>query len=407
MKSFLRWKLSGLWKDRFGGVMVYAAITAPVVIGIVGLSVDTGIWYAQKRLTQSAADSAAMAASLEVLRSDGDADAITAAAIADAANHGYNTSEVAVNFLGNNRVEVIVTRSTPGSLSQVIFTETTNVQARAVAEAAVNDGCVWSLNPSVSGAVRVSGGAEVNLGCGVISNSGDPSGIEQNGSACLTATKLKVVGGASGDCLYPQPIAGVPPVADPLAALEGPIYTPCTGGGPPNNCNGNQDCTFNPGLYCTNINITTNGTATFNPGLYILDAAALSIGGQSTVNGIDVSFYLTENGGPNDDITIAGGANVTLSAPSNGDLPGILFYQDRNATGNITHNLTGGATMQIEGIVYFPSVDIAFSGGSALQSSAAIIIADEVSFTGDAFMGGFENSPILGNPLLTQARLVE
>ena len=125
------------------------------------------------------------------------------------------------------------------------------------------------------------------------------------------------------------------------------------------------------------------------------------------MNGIDVSFYLTENGGPNDDITIAGGANVTLSAPSGGELPGILFYQDRNATGNITHNLTGGSTMQLEGIIYFPSTDISFSGGSTLQSSAAIIIADEVSFTGDAFMGGFENSPILGNPLLIQAWLVE
>ncbi len=98
---------------------------------------------------------------------------------------------------------------------------------------------------------------------------------------------------------------------------------------------------------------------------------------------------------------------MTLSAPSDGDLPGILFYQDRNSASNITHNLTGGSTMQLEGVLYFPSTDVAFSGGSSVQSSAAVIIADEVNFTGDAFLGGFENSPILGNPLLTQARLVE
>ncbi len=100
-------------------------------------------------------------------------------------------------------------------------------------------------------------------------------------------------------------------------------------------------------------------------------------------------------------------ASATLSAPNGGELPGILFYHDRGATGNITHNLTGGSTMQLEGIVYFPSVDMVFSGGSLLQSAGAIIIADEISFTGNAFLGGFENSPILGNPLLIRARLLE
>ena len=71
MKRITFKRLSGLWKGRAGGVLVYVAIAAPVLIGLAGASVDIGLWYASKRLAQSAADSAAMAAALESVRSDG------------------------------------------------------------------------------------------------------------------------------------------------------------------------------------------------------------------------------------------------------------------------------------------------------------------------------------------------
>jgi hypothetical protein len=66
--------------------------------------------------------------------------------------------------------------------------------------------------------------------------------------------------------------------------------------------------------------------------------------------------------------------------------------------------------MQLNGIIYFPTVDMSFAGGSALNNSASIIIADEVTFSGDAFLGGFTTAPgnaILGNALMLQATLVE
>ena len=66
--------------------------------------------------------------------------------------------------------------------------------------------------------------------------------------------------------------------------------------------------------------------------------------------------------------------------------------------------------MQLNGIIYFPTVDMTFTGGSALYNSASIIIADEVTFIGDAFLGGFTTAPgnnILGNALMLQATLLE
>ena len=412
MKHLLGKRLSGLWRDRMGGIFIYAAIAAPVVIGAAGLSVDIGLWYANKRLVQSAVDSAALAGALELRRSDGDSDSIRDAVHADALINGFSTAQ------GDNidvdvdtpEVEVTITRTVPGLLSQVVFTETTNVQARAVAKASVNDSCIWSLNGNASGALTVSGSAQVDLSCGVIANSSDLSGIDENGTGCLTGTEIKIVGGTGGDCINPTAETGIDPVDDPLAALEAPPYTPCGGGGPPTNLSGIADYTLNPGVYCGDIKITTSGTATFNPGLYVLDGVGLTINGASNVYGDGTSFYLSQKGGVADDITISGGATVILSAPSDGPLPGILFYHDRNGSGNIVHNLTGGANMQLNGIIYFPTTDLKFTGGAELSESASIIIADEVTFTGDVHLGGFTTAPgnaILGNSLMLQATLVE
>ncbi len=419
MKRYPLKRLTRLWKGRAGGVFVYFAIAAPVLIGLAGASIDIGLWYANKRLAQSAADSAALAGALELRRTDEtDANAIHAdvetAVNLDATINGYsagNGDSIVVDTSNSPRVAVTITRPTPGLLSQVVFTEQTNVAARAVAQADVNDSCIWSLNPSASGAVTVQGNAQVDLGCGVIANSGSGAGINENGTGCLNATEVKVVGGTGGDCINPTAGTGIDPIDDPLAALQAPSYVnppcinqpPVTGGGP-------NPQFLNPGVYCNQLMINTTRKVILNPGLYVLDGASLSISGNSDVEGTDVSFYLTENGNVNDDITISGGAKVILSAPSDGPLPGILFYQDRNTTANITHNLTGGADMQLNGIIYFPNTDLNFTGGATLTQSASIIIADEVTFTGDVHLGDFDKAPgnaILGNALMLQATLVE
>ena len=144
-----------------------------------------------------------------------------------------------------------------------------------------------------------------------------------------------------------------------------------------------------------NANDNTNGDANSNDN-----------GNSNTNDNVNANV----NGNVNDNITIAGGATVVLSAPSDGPLPGILFYHDRNGSGNITHTLTGGANMQLNGIIYFPTTDLVFTGGAELNESASIIIADEVTFTGDVYLGGFTTAPgnaILGNSLMLQATLLE
>jgi Flp pilus assembly protein TadG len=363
MKHFLGERLTKLWRDRAGGMFVYAAIAAPVMIGAAGLSVDVGLWYANKRLIQSAVDSAAIAGALELRRSNGDTTSIANVVNADALLNGFSAADgdtIVVDASTSPLVEVTITRGVPGLLSQVVFTETTNVQARAVARADVNDSCIWSLNPTEAAAINVVGSADVTLGCGMLANTSDPDGIWKEGSGCLAASEFKVAGGYddtlnSGCTLNPVPQTSIPPVDDPLASLPAPSYTNCVGGGPPVNLSGTADYTVAAGEHCTNINITTSGTVTFEPGIHIFDGAALNIQGGSTVEGSEVFFYWSENGGVNDGLDVAGGADVTLSAPTTGTYAGILVYQDRNTAPGVTHKLTGGSTMDLDGIVYTPS----------------------------------------------------
>ena len=417
MKHFLGKRLTRLWRDRSGGLLIYAAIAAPVMIGTAGLSVDIGLWYANKRLAQSAVDSAALAGALELRRSNGDTTSIEDVVEADALINGFsaaNGDTIVVDSSDSPRVAVTITRGVPALLSQLVFTETTNVQARAVARADINDTCIWSLNPTEEKTINVSGNADVALGCGMLANTDDPDGIHKEGSGCLAASEYKVAGGYdeslnSGCALDPVPETGIAPADDPLASLPSPSYTNCVGGGPPVNLNGSADYTVGAGVHCTNINISTSGIVTFAPGIHIFDGAKLHINGSANVEGTEVSFYWSENGAVNDGFDISGGATVNLSAPTTGSYAGILMYQDRNTTASVVHKLNGGSTMVLDGIIYAPTTKVEFTGGSASDSTSIMVIADSVKLGGGGatFLGDFDTSTIMNNVLMLQAQLVE
>ena len=406
-------------QDRSGAAIAYVAVMAPVLAGLAGLAVDTGMWYAQSRNAQAAADSAAVAGALEVLRSGSNESMVVAAAHDDLAVYGYSTANgdgITVNFPPDSgpyknamdKVEVIVSRPAFRTLSAVFLDQDPNVAARAVGVADINDTCVWSLNPSDPATVSVSGTADVSLGCGVFVNSSDPgAALDESGSGCLTATKLKVVGGASGDCLNPSPLTGASPISDPMASVQAPPYTPgpCSGVFNGGTYNGGT-VNLTPGTYCGAIKAVSDVTINFAPGLYVFDdAGTLDIGAQATVTGIDVSFYITPDATKG--IKINGGASVTLKAPPDGPLPGILFYHDRASTSTVTHQITGGANMTLEGIIYFPSHDLQFAGGATLNTSSSMIVASTVSFTGNTVLDDLSGSSASANPLLITAGLVE
>ena len=421
--------LKRFWKERSGGVLIYTALAVPVLLGAAGLAVDAGLWYANKRVVQAAADAGAVAGALEIMRLNQDPDEpdITEAdildiAVASGGDNGYQEAagdtmdvnyppETGSHIGAGDAVEVIVQRPVNVFLARILFEEDVTVGARAVAVVDVNDTCMWGLNPTERNAIKISGSANVNLPCGIISNSNDPAeSIGVDGSGCVHATKIKAAGGANGNCMHPNALEYVNPVKDPFASTGMPTFGGCDN--PANIRVGTGDTVTldaegNGGqlVLCGKIDVT-GGTLDFTPGEYILDGAGMSFSG-GEINGADVSFYLTADSGQGDSISISADSLVDLTAPWDGQNPGVLFYQDRDSPTNIQHSFTGGANMNVEGILYFPNQDLKFAGGTAIDPVTTLIVADTIEFTGNTEVDDFDGSAIAANPLLITVTLVE
>jgi hypothetical protein len=410
-------------------VLIYSAFMIPVILGVSGLSVDVGSWYANKRVAQAAADAGALAGALEVMRinQNPDSDEITEAEItviaaAIASENGYDDDagdtievnyppESGPNAGAEDSVEVIVRRPASVFLARILFDEEVTVAGRAVAAGAVDDTCMWALNKTKKNAVKISGGAQVNMPCGILSNSNDPSeSLGVDGGGCVTATVIKTAGQSNGECINPASLDGGPQVNDPFANMMPPSFGPCTNHSNIK-VNSGDTVTLQPGTYCGKIDVSGGtlifGTDADGNGQYVLDGAGLTVTSDSNVSGTDVSFYITEDSGQGDNITIAAGADVDLSAPWDGENPGVLFYQDRGSPPNIQHNFSGGANMNLEGVLYFPNQDLQFSGGTTIDPVTTLIVADSIDFVGTTEVDDFDGSAIRANPNLITVQLVK
>ncbi|MDH3738408.1 MAG: Tad domain-containing protein, partial [Alphaproteobacteria bacterium] len=390
-----------------------------VFIGTMGLAVDVAGWQAQKRELQSIVDAAALGGALERLRVG--PSSVAPAAILEAQTNGYlglplddlqvyYPPATGIRIGAGDSVEVTLQRQTPTLFSHIIMPNTALVSARAVAVAASNNTCVYALNQTAQGALTVTGAAVVNLDCGVFVNSEDEDALVHSGAGCLIADPLEAVGGDATACAFPEPTVGMYPIEDPLEALQTPAPLPICTDNSSAPYTGSVDVTLDPCVFTGQLTFNSTGTLHFNPGLYVFDGAGITFSTGSTVTGTGVHFYLTENNdSPSEKINIQANANITLTAGTTNDygMQGVLIYHDRNAGGDINHNLAGGANMDLDGILYFPAADLHYEGGSTFDTNASIIIADEVTITGGTALGDLDGSAASTNLLLISSKLVE
>ena len=419
--------LTRLKKDVRGGVMVYTAMILPVAVGSIGLAVDVASWHLQAKSVQAAADAAAMGAALEIMRTSS-TNAVSAGHEA-AGKHGFVDGVAGASVVINNppqapsvnagaadSAEAIVRRPASGFLSGIFGSGGEQmIEARAVAQSAINDTCIWVLSKTAQGALTISGTANVNLECGAFSNSAHNQALIQTGSSTLTTTKIKTVGVSPGVVdnggILGNPVitTGVSHVSDPLAWLPAPAYDPtCDKNGPTN-----TSTTFSPqgdGFFviCGKITVNNGVIVEFNPGIYVLQEVSMVVHGGGTLRGTapGVHFYITPFGDSNDVININGGAIVDLETDNQGPLAGILFYHDRNSL-NVDHSFLGAETMDLLGILYFPNQHVKFAGGSGLDATQSLLLVDTVDFSGNTNIGEFGGTSVAANSQLIQAKLIE
>lgn len=394
-----------LWQDRKGSIALLSALFAPVLIGVMGLSIDVSYWTAVRLEVQRTADLAAIAGAL----SYGATNNIQSAAASAAATAELNgavgaaiqtwdgntatlsDNQVSVQIVGGLRrasdtaVKVTVQQTVPLWFSR-LFTSRNLVTIAATSWAELgrprgNQPCVLAL---AADGTAITTGTDVSLsGSSIITLNNctlrSDASVSIGGNATVLVTSgiyaagtISVGGSASlpgspenqNSGQIPDPYANYSPMQGALAQLgSGGQAQP-------------QSPTLNPGAYSS---LDFKAAVTLNPGLYVVNGP-ITFGSQSSVTGTGVT--IVSNGA----VTMNSGATVDLTAPgtaaSNGAVPGILYA---NAGSGLSLKWNGGSSESFTGVFYVPNSTITINGNAGAGSTGCMeIIAAYVNIQGDA-----------------------
>jgi hypothetical protein len=263
-------------------------------------------------------------------------------------------------------------------------------RATAAVVAGVMGGCIYALNPSVQSAFVVSGSGAVHSGCGVWINSSHPKALQVTGGGSLTVSSgdISVVGDdiGSNTNISPAPTTGIAHFADPLASIPAPPVGYCDHSSQVSISGGTED--LYPGVYCGGISIS-QGDVTFHPGMYILNGGGLVVSSSSShASGSGLMFYNTGDASHAfSRITVSGGATVDFSAPTSGSYGNILFFEDRSKGGaSVQNTFSGGSMVNLTGVIYTRNSEVVYSGGSSTINPNLGIVADQLTFSGGAYL---------------------
>ncbi|MFZ0888734.1 MAG: pilus assembly protein TadG-related protein [Candidatus Binataceae bacterium] len=395
-----------------GQAVVLVVVMLAAILGFAALAVDIGFFENTRRQMQAAADSAALAGTHEILA--GYDASITSAAQNDASLNGFTQGSNNVTVTVNNppksgsyttdsqAVEVIISKPQPTFFLLGLGMQTVNLSARAVAIAPANSGCIYALDPTKSGAFDVTGNVTVQSACGLLVNSSSSSGLKATGNITVNTPTSGVVGNYSltGNVTFnPPPIAGIPPVSDPLAYVQAPAVGGCNYTN--YSLSGNNTKTLSPGVYCGGISLVGNNTITLNPGTYILDGGGFSVTGNLTLSGTGVTIYNTAGFSAYGPIALSGNDQVNLSAPTSGAMEGILFFQDRSISSSSSGStIVGNSSSTFDGAIYFPTTAVTYVGNSSV-SGYTLLVGDSISVTGNSTIGNNYSSLANGDPIRT------
>jgi hypothetical protein len=396
-------------RDTGGGVMIWTGLGMPVILGVSGLGLDSAMWYLERRVMQSAVDTAAISAAL-TKAGGGDQSEINAAVTKALADNKFivkASDTVAVNIppasgpnTGNaTAVEIVIRREADVFLSHLIRTKPVHIRTRAVAGAVpVGRHCIVALDHDADGAVKFDGTADANVACGVASNSKSDRAIHVGGKAVLKADPAQaygdiyVEGTATLETIHP-PQPRSPRVPDPFGAEGRDLQMPLMAGvctPSPDLSGSTGTINLSPGHYCGDL-LIENKTVNLAPGTYIIDEGDLRVKAGSIVAGDGVTFILTgANPSQVGVFEITSNSQFNVSPPTSGDYAGVVLYTDQTAASNdgsgnpFTNYLYGGASMGLKGAIYSPSRKIVMTGGSTTSSDCLYVVGRLVTVTGNA-----------------------
>lgn len=409
-----------LWNDKRGNIMVLGAAAMPLIVGFAGLATDTIQWTLWKRELQRAADSAAMAGVYE--RNGGASEEETVTAVDHDLTLNHKTGIALLNDpevefpddAGDMRNQVQVTLAVQKRLpfSSLFMSSPPVIEATATAASVPgsDEYCVVSLENTNRAGIIIGGNANIEMDCGMISNSPAANSALSNGSASsVTASVIAAVGDVQESTRWnvEKYDPYVTPIDDPYADVTvdrtqmncfGPGNKfPLLGTSTSNNFNGanatttlaNARTTMPTANCFRGLTVGSGQTLTLPAGTYYIGQGGMNV--QGTLTGTNVTIVLTNNVGATGtsvgqlDVNATASMNITAPTDSSNPYRGVAIYQDRAAgDSNQTNKINGNATNNIIGAVYFPKQEIVYNGTGTSTFMCTRLVGRRVTFSGNS-----------------------
>ncbi len=411
-------KIARLARDKRANVAMMFGLMLPVLVGGLGMGMESAYWYVDQRQMQNASDAAAIAAS-----SDGTSNYATVASSV-ASSYGYvngangatvtSTNAAPCPAGGNTCYKVSITYKQQLYLLPIVgFTGDTTVGGKAAqtlksASTATigttpRNYCLLALN-TIGTALLGNGVPNANFaGCNTMSNAsatchGHSMGADY-GDAHITDSGCGVI-----------QESGIPIVPDPYAVLASNIPANTCGGSYPQEPNHHGD----PALPASNSwsgakalagnvqvcgDLQLTGDVTINApagAVLVIENGQLDTNGHTiqTANGSAVTIVFSGTNAAGYTHAPTGGGTLDIQAPSSGVWSGVALYQDPAITNGVDISAAGNSpTWDITGLVYLPHSNVTFSGAVNKSSNGsscfAMVVADiTINGTGAIFTHG-------------------
>ncbi len=430
-------------RDESGQATVFLALFAGIVLlGFLGLAVDVGMLYHEKRLVQTAADAGALAAAAGESSALNITTAAQTAAKQNGLTLGAGSGEATVSAqdgiagTGNTAyVQVSVTEHTPTSFIRVFGSGFNPVNVAATAQASYvtsDNACMTALSQpgaavqnysgvETDGSTTMTWGTTVMSDIAVVGNSkinaphcgvqacGPASSYYASGSGKTSAalfaagsgniSALSTYGPSYGTDNSGSNITTTPTIkscpGDPLAKNmpAKPTAGSCQDPSWMKNHNaGGAAETISPGTYC-NFNTENVSTLTMQPGLYVI-TTTFSTNSGSTINGNGVTIYLANgtiaNSGNYTYVSggatpygVANGTTMNITAPTSGTYANVAVW-DGNSSNTTPDTFTfgGGAASTFSGAIYAPNTNLVLGNGSGTAALSSDIVANTITVVG-------------------------
>lgn len=337
-----------------GGIALPLAVAATAMMMVAGGTMDFGLMIKKQSTLQGLADSAALASAKQLAISNVTQSQVVSVAKAFV-QQNYKASrmlQVTVKTDLKSQVAVEVAEVWQPIFAHLFSNEVTPIVADATARVyGTGSVCVLGLDETSTQTIRLSNSARLTANsCNVVSNSVDSGSLAVGGSATMTAQNIYTAGGYMGSMasFSPPPVEDARQMDDPLADRPAPEFAGCDHMA---YTVAKGTITLSPGVYCGGLTVSGSADVTLNSGTYIIKDGPLAVIGKGKITGKNVGFYLT---GSDAQVRFSIGSSISLTAPDDGPLAGLLFYEDRGAPTGRLHRIGSDNARLLLGTVYLP-----------------------------------------------------